>query len=212
MSNKLKDLSLKVLISIFLLVAIIVPFSASPEVEAKAEITPISVVELINDYRDQHGLSELSYNSTLAETADAKSRDIIIRDYWAHTAPDGYGFKNLLASSDYKYKIAGENLAFGYETSKEVIQAWIDSPTHNAVLLHPDFKDIGIGVETGNFMGLDDITVVAAHLALAKPNAIIAVGNLASFNLDTHLANSLKLPRSSAGVLSFLSLSKISLY
>lgn len=149
----------------------------------------IAILAEINEYRQENNLSPLKLNPTLTSTALAKSSDIIERDYWSHTAPDGFGFRQLINSSHYKYKLAGENLAFGYSSAEKVVDSWINSPSHNAVLLHPDFKEVGIGLTTGNFKGVDEITVVAAHFGAPQPAAESSADN---HNLQTTITSAAK--------------------
>ena len=39
----------------------------------------------------------------------------------------------------------GENVAAGQTTPAGVVSAWMNSPTHRANIIYPDFYDIGIG-------------------------------------------------------------------
>ena len=40
--------------------------------------------------------------------------------------------------------ILGENLAGGQRTPKQVVEAWMDSPTHRANILNKDFRELGV--------------------------------------------------------------------
>lgn len=42
----------------------------------------------------------------------------------------------------------GENVAWGYTSSKSVQRAWMNSPGHRANILHRKFKLVGVGVAT----------------------------------------------------------------
>jgi uncharacterized protein YkwD len=42
----------------------------------------------------------------------------------------------------------GENIAAGFSTAQDVFNAWKNSPGHNANMLDPSFKAIGIGLAT----------------------------------------------------------------
>jgi uncharacterized protein YkwD len=44
----------------------------------------------------------------------------------------------------------GENLAEGYHTADEVVNAWMASPEHKANILKPDFTTMGIGIANKN--------------------------------------------------------------
>jgi cytochrome c oxidase subunit IV len=85
---------------------------------------------------------------------------MLANGYFAHSSPTGitpwYWFKNV----GYSYKAAGENLAVGFIDSKEVVDAWIDSPSHRANLFSSNFQEIGIAVLTGEFNGQETTLVV----------------------------------------------------
>jgi len=45
------------------------------------------------------------------------------------------------------FTAAGENIAKGHRTAKEVMEGWMNSEDHRANTLNPDFAEIGIGHE-----------------------------------------------------------------
>jgi uncharacterized protein YkwD len=42
----------------------------------------------------------------------------------------------------------GQNLAWGYETPRNVVEAWMASPEHRANVLDPAYVSTGVGVRT----------------------------------------------------------------
>jgi uncharacterized protein YkwD len=63
--------------------------------------------------------------------------------------------------------IAGEILAWGPGQAGTVlatVRAWLGSPTHRAVILHPKFNLVGVGSVRGRFHGARHVTIWAAHL------------------------------------------------
>ena len=110
--------------------------------------TSVSVANLTNSERTAQGVSALSQNSNLVSAATAKAQHMCTYDYWAHIAPDGTTGWDFMASSGYRFAMAGENLARGYSTDSAVVQAWMASPGHRANLLSSDFTEIGVGMAT----------------------------------------------------------------
>jgi len=108
---------------------------------------------LINHQRALAGLSALRENSTLDSVAQAKSDDMVARDYFDHTSPDGVTAASRVLNSGYvpngsSYSI-GENIAFGTETlgtPAQIVQAWMQSPGHRENILDPSYRDTGLGV------------------------------------------------------------------
>lgn len=81
----------------------------------------------------------MTVNSTLNDCAIIRSSEII--GTFSHTRPNGEDYWKL-APDD----IWGENLGKVYNTGKEVVDAWIGSPTSNSYLLDTSFTTIGVGV------------------------------------------------------------------
>lgn len=115
----------------------------------------------INQIRESRGLSGLALNGNLAGAAHAKAQDMFSKNYWAHFSPDGstspWGF---IKGSGYNYLYAGENLAKGFTDSNDVVNAWMNSPSHRDNLLSPKYKDVGFAISEGNLLGEDTVLVV----------------------------------------------------
>jgi hypothetical protein len=112
------------------------------------------LMELVNEERQNRNLPTLYAHQSLVLAATEKSQDMIDRDYFAHIDPDGnYVWPRIEAAGYYPYKTLGENLALDFSTSEGMIKAWIDSPTHRANLLNPDFADQGLSALYGDFQG-----------------------------------------------------------
>ena len=125
-----------------------------------SSITAQELVDLTNAKRVEAGLPALEFNHLLAQAAQAKAADMIVKNYWAHTSPDGatpwVWFKNL----GYKYLYAGENLARDFSDSAGVVNAWMNSPTHRENILSNRYREVGIAVVHDNFQGQPTTLVV----------------------------------------------------
>lgn len=97
-----------------------------------------------------------------------------VNDYWAHTAPDGTGPWYFFDRSGYAYIKAGENLAYGFASSQDTINGWLNSPSHKANMLG-DYRDVGFGiVNSPNYQSKGEQTIVVAHYGSTKTPAPIA--------------------------------------
>lgn len=125
-----------------------------------ASITAQELVDLTNIQRAESGLPALEFNQLLAQAAQAKAADMIAKNYWAHTSPDGLTpwvwFKNI----GYKYLYAGENLARDFSDSAGVVNAWMNSPSHRENILSNRYREVGIAVVHDNFQGQPTTLVV----------------------------------------------------
>ncbi len=125
-----------------------------------SSITPQELLVLTNSKREERGLPPLTLNSSLAQAAEAKASDMFAKNYWAHIAPDGTTPWFFIRSSGYEYIHAGENLARGFSTSSDVVNAWMESPGHRDNMLSPHYKDIGFAIATGTLTGDETVLVV----------------------------------------------------
>jgi len=125
-----------------------------------ANISPDEVIRLSNEKRAQNGLGPLEANATLSQAAQAKGADMLNKDYWAHTAPDGTAPWKFFIDFGYKYRYAGENLARDFSNPSSAVDAWMASPTHRENLLSPKYKEVGIAVVEGDLAGVDTTIIV----------------------------------------------------
>ena len=105
------------------------------------------VVDLTNAFRRSQGLGELTINLELQEAAQLHSESLAHDDFFSHTGIDGRMPWDRALDAGYNYYTIGENIAAGQLTPEEVVQAWIDSPSHLENLMNPAFTEIGIGYE-----------------------------------------------------------------
>jgi uncharacterized protein YkwD len=117
------------------------------------------VFELTNKHRRAQGLAPLSQDAELRNVARAYSNDMLVRRFFEHTTPDGVSFHERISSNYHHWvRSIGENIwsAWGYKTSnalslaKEIVDDWLSSPGHRAILLDPDFTHLGVGVSARN--------------------------------------------------------------
>jgi hypothetical protein len=122
-----------------------------------ADLTKTALISLTNQERKAIGISALTENPTLNQAAYEKAKDMLASDYFSHWSPSGTSPWYWFKKAGYSYKLAGENLAIGFFDSEEVVNAWMNSPSHRDNLLNSNFREIGIRV---NFQGSDTTVVV----------------------------------------------------
>ena len=103
------------------------------------------VTRLINIERTNRGLAVLSSNWQLSRVARYKSQDMINHSYFSHTSPT-YGTPfTMMQNFGLRFSAAGENIAYGQRSAKEVVTAWMNSPGHRANILSPVYTQTGVG-------------------------------------------------------------------
>ncbi len=143
------------------------------------------LVNLTNQDRIAAGLKPLNLNSLLTTAAENKAQNMFAEDYWAHYAPDGKSPWDFIKAAGYNYVYAGENLARGFTTSSDVVNAWMASPDHRANMLSNNYTDVGFAVAQGRLPG-DANTVLVVEmfgsrvLGAAVPQSPPVVATVAS--------------------------------
>ena len=125
--------------------------------------TDVKISDLLtytNALREKNGLSDLTLNDNLSKAAKAKAADMFKDDYWAHTSPSGKEPWDFITGFGYDYIFAGENLAVDFSKSKDVVDAWNNSPSHRDNLLSPKYNEIGFAVVDGELQGRKTTLIV----------------------------------------------------
>ena len=143
-------------------------------------ITITQLLEYTNLEREANGLAPLNLNQDLTKAAQMKATDMFAKDYWAHVSPNGTTPWVWIRESGYNYLYAGENLARGFDSSSDVVTAWMNSPEHRANLLSPNYTDIGFAVQTGMLTGTDTTLVVQEFGSPFNSNGTVVVPSIAS--------------------------------
>ena len=102
------------------------------------------VLTLTNQARSQAGLTPLTYDPQLGELAEGHSEDMLARDFFDHTSPDGMTFGDRVNQAGIN-AIAAENIAAGAPTPESVVEGWLNSPGHRANILNPSLTRLGVG-------------------------------------------------------------------
>ncbi len=130
-----------------------------------------TLVNLINQVRAQNGLPPLAVAPSLAAAARGyaqfhfENADPFQLSHYLDGTPgdrvqrEGYGGGG-----------AGEVLAAGPPSAQAFLDLWLSSPAHRAILLGPDYRDVGVGCFGGPYAG-DDGSVMDAALCVADLGA-----------------------------------------
>jgi uncharacterized protein YkwD len=110
-----------------------------------------AVIEGVNAARAQQGLAPVRAHRRLSRAADVHSRDMLRADFFDHPSSDGTSWERRVRRySD--ANMVGETLAYvrtGGGGAGGVVQMWLDSPPHRAIVLEPRFRRIGVARRWG---------------------------------------------------------------
>ena len=114
---------------------------------ASLDSTEQELVARINAFRAARSLPTLVVSETLTSAAKWMSVDMGSRNYFAHTSLDGRSPTQRMADAGYPAfgTWTGEDLAAGFTSTADVLNGWINSPAHYAVLVNPKYQAIGVG-------------------------------------------------------------------
>jgi uncharacterized protein YkwD len=123
-----------------------------------------SILCLVNQARDRHGILPLSFNAALRDSASGHSRNMVRTGSLSHFGPRGSTLITRVAESGYlssasSYRLA-ENIAAGAGPARgsplAIVRRWMNSPEHRDNILDPYLHDFGVGVARGDPFGNGD--------------------------------------------------------
>jgi uncharacterized protein YkwD len=131
--------------------------SAAPtSAPAARSSTRTAIRCLVNEQRRRHGLAPVRSSGALRRAADGLAGDMVRRKFFAHVTPGGSTVDSRVRSAGYlggalSWSL-GETLAWGAAragTAAALVNALMHSPPHRAIILSPQFREVGVGVAFG---------------------------------------------------------------
>lgn len=138
-------------------------------------VLPAVVVDLTNTERTSLALPQLIRNTVLDQAAQLKAEDMARNSYFSHDSPAGITPWHWFKKAGYPFVHAGENLAVYFTDSTEVVNAWMNSPTHRANIVGTQYREIGVGTAKGFYDGYETVFVVQMFGTQALPAVVAAV-------------------------------------
>jgi hypothetical protein len=124
-------------------------------------ITKENILAIINEERNKNKLRSLRFDNELGLSAQKKAEDMLTKGYFSHHTPDGKDFTYFIDYGGYEFMRVSENLARGeFSTSRDVVLAWMNSPTHKANIFDGIMVDTGIAIVFGTYKGVDQYIIV----------------------------------------------------
>lgn len=118
-----------------------VPAAQPSDLNATAEAV---IFASVNEEREAAGLPALTLDPTLVAVARAHSRDMIARDFFGHSNPDGEDPFDRMRAAGVSFGYAAENLVSGQSGGGAHATLMASAP-HRANILGEHYRRIGIG-------------------------------------------------------------------
>jgi uncharacterized protein YkwD len=116
---------------------------------ADLDVARAAMLARVNAERAAAGRPALVLDPRLSTSAQHHAEDMLLRSYYNHVSPEGTTPADRARKSGYAPHILGENIARGPFTVAEVMDDWMQSREHRGNLLHPAFRDLGVGIAVG---------------------------------------------------------------
>ena len=123
------------------------PSSAPATAVAPAELMS-EVITMTNQRRHANGCGQLDVDPELTVASIRQSLYMARTGLFSHVWRDGTTFVARSRAAGYAQP-SGENIAWGYRTADEVMDAWMASPSHRENILNCGAHSIGTGVAYG---------------------------------------------------------------
>ena len=128
--------------------------TAKPQDNGQFSKEQQEVLELVNKYRRQNGLSEVVLDKNLSTVAYMHSKDMAQNNFFSHTNLKGESPFDRIKNFGISYRAAGENIAAGQRTPEEVMNSWMNSDGHRANILTKNYNKMGVGIYYGGSYGV----------------------------------------------------------
>lgn len=112
-----------------------------------------AVLKIVNQERAKQGLKALVLDKQLNNVAQLKAEDMKKNNYFDHNSPTLGSPFDLMRSQGVSYRTAGENIAAGQQSARDVMNSWMNSSGHRANILNANYTKLGVGFCTGGRMG-----------------------------------------------------------
>jgi uncharacterized protein YkwD len=124
------------------------------------------VLTLLNQIRAQHKLSPFTASTPLRNAARAHSADMLQNSYFDHNSPTENWDTRIARYLE--SPMTAENIAQGqgrYGTATGIVNQWMRSVTHRAIILAAGLHQIGLGLAVGTYSGTFGTTMATADFA-----------------------------------------------
>jgi uncharacterized protein YkwD len=109
----------------------------------------------------------LTWSDELAASARDQALDMARNDRVSHERADGRTLGERLRARDYRFELAGENVAGGQPSVQRVVDAWLASPPHCAALMERGYREVGVACVRR--AGTEHGTHWVMHLGTPRP-------------------------------------------
>lgn len=136
--------------------------AGTPVTSASVQSMRSAVVCLVNQQRAARHLPRLHASGRLNRSAQGWTNSMVAHDFFSH----GSNFPARISAVGFLWSSAGENIATGFVTPRQVVNAWMRSTGHCQNILNPTYRDVGTGVNPSGVRGYGSVGTWTQDFAL----------------------------------------------
>ena len=105
------------------------------------------VFHLTNACRRMNNVPAVTYSEDVSLASQFHSNDMVARNYFAHTSPEGNSQVDRYFAFQINYTAYGENIVRGLGMSPyDIVNSWYNSSGHRRIMLKPEYTELGVGI------------------------------------------------------------------
>jgi uncharacterized protein YkwD len=121
------------------------PGAQAPTADARHD-AEADVLDLVNAQRRRYGCGDLGLDGRLTAAARGHADDMAQHGYFAHRSPAGDRAGDRIRDQGYAWSRFAENIARGQDSAAEVVDDWMNSPSHRENILDCRLRELGVGL------------------------------------------------------------------
>jgi uncharacterized protein YkwD len=106
------------------------------------------VICLINRFRSRGGLPWLQEQGQLDAAAQNHDNQMVWKRFFGHGGIPASSPALRISAAGFRWGSYGEAISTGFKTAQRAFKAWLRSTGHCEILLSPEYRYIGIGVDS----------------------------------------------------------------
>jgi len=118
-------------------------FNEINEVKVAYSGMELEILDLINAHREELGLQSL-INLNIISSVALSHTNYMVETHLVNHNDFAERQENLVKKAN--AKSVGENVAYGFNTSKGVVNGWLNSAAHRAIIENSDYTHFGISI------------------------------------------------------------------
>lgn len=107
-------------------------------------VLELEILDLINVYRETKGLNTLTKLDIVSYVAETHTEYMVETGLVNH---DNFPERNQKLVVSASAKSVGENVAYGFNSAKGVVDAWLKSDAHRAIIENENYTHFGVSTE-----------------------------------------------------------------